>query len=352
MAGRRWSIVGEASGLARQNGLKIFLPLAARSRYPCAWKMAYFSTEPASERRNVTGKNRVRDFFRLSNETHPASRRQPAQPRRKIRPAPMKTASGIPYWPSRDPIEEKGGLNLYGFVGNDAVHRYDDLGMKGKSVCECVSINVTRTASLPSGTFGVFELRVKDEVVVTGVTREPAVGGPRGANGRTYPIRGGNYHVHVGATSLSSFGEGLLFDDAETSPFGLIRFHMPMSDGHPADSSLFPKIGKDGDDTLALGEGCIWVGQRFGVYSDRVTVPDFPTGYPYRTLIAKGYTINRHEILGGLSTLHSMVDTIKKNCGTKWVSTHISEAPELPYTGTGLVASEGQPQAYEVNLRD
>jgi len=91
--------------------------------------MAYFSTEPASERRNVAGKNRVWDFFRLSNETHPANRRQPAQPRPKIRHTAMKTASGIPYWPSRDPIGEKGGLNLYGFVGNDGVDRLDRLGL-------------------------------------------------------------------------------------------------------------------------------------------------------------------------------------------------------------------------------
>ena len=91
--------------------------------------MAYFSTEPASERRNVTGKNRVWDFFELSNETHPANRRQPAQPRRKIRPAPTKPVSGIPYWPSRDPIGEKGGMNLYGFVGNNSVNTFDLFGL-------------------------------------------------------------------------------------------------------------------------------------------------------------------------------------------------------------------------------
>ena len=91
--------------------------------------MAYFSTEPASERRNVTGKNRVRDFFRLSNEPHPANRRQPAQPHRKIRPTAMKSASGIPYWPSRDPIGEKGGKNPYGFVGNGAVDKVDIVGL-------------------------------------------------------------------------------------------------------------------------------------------------------------------------------------------------------------------------------
>ena len=43
--------------------LKNLLPFAAQIRYPCAWKMAYFSTEPAPERRNPTGKNRVWDFF-------------------------------------------------------------------------------------------------------------------------------------------------------------------------------------------------------------------------------------------------------------------------------------------------
>jgi hypothetical protein len=41
----------------------------------------------------------------------------------------MKHASGIPYWPARDPIEEDGGVNLYGFVGNDGNDRWDYLGL-------------------------------------------------------------------------------------------------------------------------------------------------------------------------------------------------------------------------------
>ena len=32
-------------------------------------------------------------------------------------------------WPSRDPIEERGGANLYGFVGNDGVNQMDILGL-------------------------------------------------------------------------------------------------------------------------------------------------------------------------------------------------------------------------------
>ena len=32
-------------------------------------------------------------------------------------------------WPSRDPIGEDGGINLYGFVGNDGVNKWDLLGL-------------------------------------------------------------------------------------------------------------------------------------------------------------------------------------------------------------------------------
>lgn len=33
-------------------------------------------------------------------------------------------------WPSRDPIEENGGANLYGFVGNNGIGTWDKLGLK------------------------------------------------------------------------------------------------------------------------------------------------------------------------------------------------------------------------------
>jgi hypothetical protein len=34
-------------------------------------------------------------------------------------------------WPSRDPIEEEGGVNLFGFVGNEPVNWVDVLGKRG-----------------------------------------------------------------------------------------------------------------------------------------------------------------------------------------------------------------------------
>ena len=39
-------------------------------------------------------------------------------------------------WPSRDPIgEERGGVNLYGFLSNDALHQIDALGLEAKKDC-------------------------------------------------------------------------------------------------------------------------------------------------------------------------------------------------------------------------
>jgi RHS repeat-associated protein len=63
--------------------------------------------------------------------------------RRVARPAATKTASGVRYyglryycpstgrWLSRDPSEEDGGTNLYGFVSNDPIDGSDSLGLVG-----------------------------------------------------------------------------------------------------------------------------------------------------------------------------------------------------------------------------
>ncbi len=52
---------------------------------------------------------------------------------------------------NRDPIAEAGGLNLYGFVGNDGVNGWDYLGMDGE--LPPVVINVPRLSSPPSLNF-------------------------------------------------------------------------------------------------------------------------------------------------------------------------------------------------------
>ena len=41
-------------------------------------------------------------------------------------------------WPSRDPIEENGGVNLYAFVGNDGLNKWDKLGLEEPPCCDGV----------------------------------------------------------------------------------------------------------------------------------------------------------------------------------------------------------------------
>ena len=150
--------------------------------------MGYTLSKTAPSKGDPTAKNRVWDFFDEPTKPRPENRRQPLQPRRKNRACSYKTASGIPYWPSRDPIEEVlrregdemrttihrgrfsnsgfqtvdsrykseeinkipthkihikledgfsglppaeilGGINLYGFTGNFATNKYDVLGL-------------------------------------------------------------------------------------------------------------------------------------------------------------------------------------------------------------------------------
>jgi hypothetical protein len=50
-----------------------------------------------------------------------------------------KTVSGRHEWPSRDPNQERGGLNLYGYVGNNPVNFYDPYGLIGWGVVGGVS---------------------------------------------------------------------------------------------------------------------------------------------------------------------------------------------------------------------
>jgi uncharacterized protein RhaS with RHS repeats len=44
-------------------------------------------------------------------------------------------------WLSRDPIEEQGGINLYGMVGNDPVNRVDYLGLEDLQPGQSVETN-------------------------------------------------------------------------------------------------------------------------------------------------------------------------------------------------------------------
>jgi hypothetical protein len=54
----------------------------------------------------------------------------------------------------RDPIEEKGGNNLYGFVRNDAISKLDALGLKIEREAPTVSVVVDKSSGLCSDRSG------------------------------------------------------------------------------------------------------------------------------------------------------------------------------------------------------
>jgi hypothetical protein len=96
--------------------------------------MGFYSTtlEPKTAPRKTpscASKTASREFFSYPIKTDYKKSHNPLKTSQKNRLATPKTASGIPYWPSRDPIEEHGGVNLYGFVGNDGINKWDKLGL-------------------------------------------------------------------------------------------------------------------------------------------------------------------------------------------------------------------------------
>lgn len=86
-------------------------------------------------------KNRTWGFCGKRTTRARRSAPQTAKPHLVAKATATKTASGVRYygfryynpntgrWINRDPIAERGGLNLYGLVGNSAINRYDYLGL-------------------------------------------------------------------------------------------------------------------------------------------------------------------------------------------------------------------------------
>jgi hypothetical protein len=73
-------------------------------------------------------KNRVGGSPRPSSFRAPENRLQLPESHRVLRPDATTTASGRSVWPSRDPIGENGGGNLYNHVNNNSVNLIDLLG--------------------------------------------------------------------------------------------------------------------------------------------------------------------------------------------------------------------------------
>ena len=90
--------------------------------------MAHNLTTQAPGKSAMRPKNRVLGFSAKRCIYPLGTRRQRPELRSKPCPTPTFSTPGIPQWPTRDPIGEWGGANLYGFVGNNGVEKVDVLG--------------------------------------------------------------------------------------------------------------------------------------------------------------------------------------------------------------------------------
>ncbi|MBL9143907.1 MAG: RHS repeat-associated core domain-containing protein, partial [Verrucomicrobiaceae bacterium] len=110
-------------------------------------------------------------------------------------------------WPNRDPIGERGGVNLYGMVGNDAVNRVDRLGL-ACAATQALPSNLTdalgdawKDSFNPDGTVN----EQGGSLIGTGSGTEPRPGSGGGSGSfpqENYPQPGsgetldGTYHTH------------------------------------------------------------------------------------------------------------------------------------------------------------
>jgi RHS repeat-associated protein len=85
-----------------------------------------------------------------------------------------------------DPIGERGGINLYGFVGNDAVNRWDYLGLTPD-----INVTLTRDSTGYINTYGSIKVTINNQ----GVTICCA---PKKTEWKTLELPVGNYALQIG----------------------------------------------------------------------------------------------------------------------------------------------------------
>jgi len=158
--------------------------------------VGFYATSPCQAKGDPTPKNRVWRFFRVCSGSHPGNRLQPPQLRREIAPTATRIASGLSCWPSRDPIGERGGVNLYGFLRNNSVSLID---VKGTDAAEGDASTVTGNAKIACE---VVIARVQDQVSL------PSLKNPYGPTGAVTNI------TNTGGCQLLGFGYTLAINDA------------------------------------------------------------------------------------------------------------------------------------------
>lgn len=125
--------------------------------------MGFYATEIHAARREEThppSKNRVWVFLTTSPAHARQSAPQPLEPHQENPPTPTATASGVRFygyrylnpelgrWINRDPIGERGGVNIYSAFLNEGLSLIDPYGLEAKSCCTQVSVDEAARAAI------------------------------------------------------------------------------------------------------------------------------------------------------------------------------------------------------------
>jgi hypothetical protein len=108
--------------------------LPRQRRGTASGENAFAPAHPCPEQNNPPSKNRVWNFFPDSENRVGENLTFGQCSRREKSLVVTIIASDHPLWPNRDPIGENGGVNLYGFVGNNGVNSWDYLGQMGRRI--------------------------------------------------------------------------------------------------------------------------------------------------------------------------------------------------------------------------
>ena len=133
------------------------------------------------------------DFFQNPNESRLENRPQPLKTQQGSRAYSYKIVSGRPVWPSRDPIEEKGGINLYGFIDNNGVNKWDYLG--NEKCCDFEKKNTPCSEYPKSSICGCIESKIVHRSSVRHIFSNPTVTETKMANGASVTVLPHNRHT-------------------------------------------------------------------------------------------------------------------------------------------------------------
>ena len=99
--------------------------------------LAFIGTPHSAMARTVCREKTASSVFPAN--AHPHARPEPLQVLDRVpetTPCDYEPASGRPKWLSRDPIGERGGLNLYRGVKNNSVNYLDKFGLATQEGCD------------------------------------------------------------------------------------------------------------------------------------------------------------------------------------------------------------------------